>query len=186
MVYTKTLVSVLKMVWKYNSNIKRKIPIIFDDIIADTKKTKNSLKIAKDPFEAEFQLLINKWESVDWKHSHNPKPFIGYLNDIDDICENIGKYNSNKKLKILITFDDMITDMVSKKILNPIVTELFIKERKLKISFVFITQSYFAVPKNIRLNCVHYFIMKIPNMRELQQIAVNHWSDIDFKDCMNP
>lgn len=85
MVYTKTLVSVLKMVWKYNSNIKRKIPIIFDDIIADTKKTKNSLKIAKDPFEAEFQLLINKWESVDWKHSHNPKPFIGYLNDMDDI-----------------------------------------------------------------------------------------------------
>ena len=93
---------------------------------------------------------------------------------MDDICENIGKYNSNKKLKILITFDDMITDMVSKKILNPIVTELFIRERKLKISFVFITQSYFAVPKNIRLNCVHYFIMKIPNMRELQQIAVNH------------
>ena len=74
--------------------------------------------------------------------------------------------------------------LVIKK-LNPIVTELFIRGRKLNISLVFITQSYFAVPKNIRLNSTHYFVMKIPNKRELQQIAFNHSSDIDFQDFMN-
>ena len=74
----------------------------------------------------------------------------------------------------------MIADMLSNKKLSPIVTELFIRGRKLSISFVFITQSYFAVPKNIRLNSTHFFIMKIPNKWELQQIAFNHSSDIDF------
>ena len=75
--------------------------------------------------------------------------------------------------------------MVSNKRLNPIVTELFIGGRKLNISLVFITQSYSAVPKNIRLNSVHGFIMKIQKKRELQQIAFNHSSDIDFQDFMN-
>ena len=79
----------------------------------------------------------------------------------------------------------MIADMVSNKKLNPIVTELFIRGRKVDISLVFITQSYFAVPKNIRLNSTHYFVMKIPNKRELQQIVFNHSSDIDFQDFMN-
>ena len=78
-----------------------------------------------------------------------------------------------------------MADMLSNKKLNPIVTELFIRGRKLNISLVFITQSYFAVPKNIRLNSTHYFVMKIPNKRELQQIAFNHSSDIDFQDFMN-
>ena len=68
---------------------------------------------------------------------------------------------------------------------NQIVTELFIRGRKLNISLVFITQSYFAVPKNNKLNSTHYFIMKIPNKRELQQIAFNHSSDIDLKNFMN-
>ena len=72
--------------------------------------------------------------------------------------------------------------MLSNEKLNPVVTELFIRGRKLSISLVFITQSYFAVPKNIRLNSTHNFIMKIPNKRELQQIVYNHSSDIDFKD----
>ena len=79
----------------------------------------------------------------------------------------------------------MIADMLSNKKLNPIVTELFIRGRKLNISLVFITQSYFAVPKNIRLNSTHYSVMKSPNKRELQQIANNHSSDIDFQDIMN-
>ena len=74
--------------------------------------------------------------------------------------------------------------LVIKK-LNPVVTELIIRDRKLNISLVFITQSYFAVPKNVRLNSTHYFIMKMPNKRELQQIAFNHPSDIDFQDFMN-
>ena len=81
---------------------------------------------------------------------------------------------------MLTSVDVMIGDMVSNKKINLIVTELFIRARKLNIYLVFITQSYFAVPKNIRLNETHYFIMKILNKRELQQIAFNHSSDIGF------
>ena len=79
----------------------------------------------------------------------------------------------------------MITDMLNNKKFNPIISKLFIRGRKLSISLVFITQSYFSGPKNIRLSSTHYFIMKIPNKRELQQIAFNPSSDIDFKDFMN-
>ena len=79
----------------------------------------------------------------------------------------------------------MIADMINNKKLNSIVTELFIRRRKLNISLVFITQSYFKVPKDVRLNTTHFFIMKIPNKRELQQIAISHSSDIDFKDFIN-
>ena len=93
-------------------------------------------------------------------------------------------YNPDKENKILIAFDDMIADMINKK-LNSIVTELFIRGRKLNISLVFITQSYFKVPKDVRLNTTHFFIMKIPNKRELQQIAINHSSDINTKDFAN-
>ena len=75
--------------------------------------------------------------------------------------------------------------MLSNKKPNPIVTELFIRGRKITISFVLITQSYFSVPKNIGLNSKRYFIMKIPNKREIQQIAGNHFSDIDFQDFLN-
>ena len=76
----------------------------------------------------------------------------------------------------------MIADMINNKELNSIVTELFIRGRKLNIFLVFIAQSYFQVPKEVRLNTTHFFIMKIPNKRELQQIAISHSSDIDFKD----
>ena len=74
--------------------------------------------------------------------------------------KSIGKYNPNLKRKIIIVFDDMVADMPSNKKLNPIVTEVFITERKLNISLVFITQSYFAVQKNIRQNATHYFVIK--------------------------
>ena len=83
-----------------------------------------------------------------------------------------------KKNKILIVFDDMIVDMINNKKINSIV----FRSRKLDISLVFITQSYFKVPKDVRLNTTHFFIMKIPNKRELQQIAINHSSDTGFKD----
>ena len=85
---------------------------------------------------------------------------------------------------MLIVFDDVITDMTHKK-LNSIVTELFIRGRKLNISLVFITQSYFKVPKDVRLNISHFFIAKIPNKRELQHIAINNSSDISTKDFEN-
>ena len=104
---------------------------------------------------------------------------------MQDIYKNIEDYNPIKKRKVLIIFDDMIADMINNNKLNPIVTELFIRGRKLNISIVFITQSYFEVPKDVRLDSTHFFIMKIPNKRELQQIALNHSSDIDFKDFMN-
>ena len=79
-----------------------------------------------------------------------------------------------KKIRYLIAFDDMIADMIHNKKLNSIITELFIRGRKLNISLVFITQSYFKVPKDVRLNTSHFFISKITNKRELQQIAINH------------
>ena len=104
---------------------------------------------------------------------------------MDDIYKNIEEYNPNIKRKILILFDDIIADMLSNKKRNPIVTELFIRERRLNYPLVFITESYFAVPKNIGLNLTHYFVMKILTKRELQQIAFNHSSDIDFQDFMN-
>ena len=76
-------------------------------------------------------------------------------------------------------------DILSNKKINPTVTELFIGARKLNISLDFITKTYFAVPKSIRLNSIHYFVMKIPNKKELQQTASNHLSDIDFQDFLN-
>ena len=108
-----------------------------------------------------------------------------YSNHMQDVYKNIEDYNPIKNRKILIVFHDMIADMISNNKLNPIVTELFIRGRKLNISIVFITQSYFKVPKDVRLNSAHFFIMKIPNKRELQQIALNHSTEIDFKDFMN-
>ena len=90
-----------------------------------------------------------------------------YSNDMQDVYKNIEDYNPRKKRKVLIVFDDMIADMINNKRLNPLVTELFIRGRRIGISIVFITQSYFKVAKYIRLNSTHFFIMKIPNKREL-------------------
>ena len=95
---------------------------------------------------------------------------------MQDVYKNIEDYNLGKK------HDDMIADMINNKKLNQIVTELFIRSRKLNISIAFITQSYFKVPKDVRLNSTHFLIMKIPNKRELQQTVLNHSSDIGFKD----
>ena len=101
---------------------------------------------------------------------------------MQDVYKNIEVYNADRERKILIVFDDIIADMINNKKLNLVVTELFIRDRKLNISLVFITQSYFKVPNDARLNSTHFFIMKIPNKRELQQIALNHSSDINSKD----
>ena len=105
-----------------------------------------------------------------------------YSNDMQDIYKNIEDYNPVKKRSILIVFDAMIADMINNKKLNPVVTELFIRGTKRNICIVFITQSYFKMPKDVRLNSTHFFIMKIPIKRELQQVALNHTFDIDFKD----
>ena len=122
----------------------------------------------KDPYKSKYQYLINIREKVGLKPFNDPKAFIEYSNDMHDVYKNIDDYNPDKENKILIVFDDMIADMINNKKLNSVVTELFIRGRKLNISLVFITQSYFKVPKDVRLNSTHFFIMKIPNKRGLQ------------------
>ena len=103
---------------------------------------------------------------------------------MDDVYEKIHDYNSSRKRKILIVFDNMITDVMTNKKFQAIIKELFIRYRKLNISLVFITQSYFSVPKDVRLNSAHYLIMKINNRKELQNIAINQSADIDYQDCI--
>ena len=103
---------------------------------------------------------------------------------MDDVYNNTDDYNAKRKRKILIAFDDMIADIMTNEIFQAIIKELFIRCRKLNISLVFITQSYFIIPKEVRLNSTHYLIMKIHNRRELQQIAIDHSADIDYKDFL--
>ena len=123
---------------------------------------------AKDPYEAKHQFLINKRESTGLKHLNDPKSFIDYSNDMQDVYKNIDEYNAEKERKLLIVFDDMIAYMINNKKLNSIVTELFIREKKLNISVAFITQSYFKVPKDVRLNYTHFFILKSLNSEEFK------------------
>ena len=152
------------------------------NLINEQPDTDKIYLYAKGPYEAKYQYLINKSGSIRLKYFNGPKAFIEYLNDLKDVYKNINEYNIDKERKILIAFDDMIGDMIHNNKLNSIVTEWFIRGRKLNISLVFITQSYFKVPKDVRLKTTHFFIMKIPDKTELQQIAINHSSYIDFKD----
>ena len=101
---------------------------------------------------------------------------------MQDVYKTDKEYNIDKERKILRFFDDIIADMINHKKLNSIVTDLFIRGRKLNISLVFITKSFFKVPKNVRLNSTHFSIMNIPNKKEIQQIALNQSSDISSKD----
>ena len=103
---------------------------------------------------------------------------------MDDVYNNIDDYNPSRKRKILIVFDDKIADIMTNKKFQAIIKELFITCRKLNSLLVFIRQSYFSVPKEVRLNSTHYLIMKIPSKRELQNIATNHSADIDYIDFM--
>ena len=140
---------------------------------------------AKDPYEAKHHYLITKREDVGINHFHDPKGFIEYSNDMHDVYKNINYYDPDKENIILIVFGDMIPDMIHNKELNSIVTELFIRGRKWNIYLVFITQSYFKVPKDVRLNTTDFFISKIPNKRELWEIPINHSSDISAKNFIN-
>ena len=118
-------------------------------------------------------MLVNGRGKVGIKKLKNPKTFIDYSQTVDDIYENLEDYNPTKKRRMLIVFDDTIADMESNKKLSPIVSELFLRGRKLNVLLVFLSQSFFQVPKTIKLNTTHYFIMKIPIKKELQQIASN-------------
>ena len=104
--------------------------------------------------------MINKRESTRLKHLSDSKVFIECSNDMRDIYKSTEKDNPTRKWKRLIVFDEMTADMLSNEKHNPILTELFIRGRKLNTSIVLITQFYFAVPKNIKLNSTHYFQTK--------------------------
>ena len=117
-------------------------------------------------YEAKYQYLINKREDVDIDHSLDAKVFIECSNDLCDVCKNIDEYNLDKDNKYFIVFDDMITDMINNKKLK-----LFIRGRKLNIYLFFITQSYFKVPKDFRLNTTHFLLQKFQikeNFEKLQ------------------
>ena len=128
----------------------------------------------KDPYEYKYQYLISICEKVGLKRFNDPKAFIEYSNDMCNVYRNINYYNPDKENKILIVSDDMIADMIQNKKLNSINTELFIRGRKLNISLGFITQSYFKVPKDFRLNSTHLFVTKMLRKTGLHQIAINH------------
>ena len=104
---------------------------------------------------------------------------------MDDILLNIEDYNKKRKRKILIIFDDMIFHVMSDRRAEQILKGLFIRCRKLNISLCFLIQSYFSVPKDVRINCTHCILFKLNNKRELQNTAINHSADIDYKDSIN-
>ena len=134
---------------------------------------------AKDLSDPKYEFLIKKRENAVTNHLNYLNAFIECSNTMDVVYENIDDCSSSTKR---IVFDDMIADIMSNKKFQAIIKQLFIRCRKLNISLVFITQSYFSVPKDVRLNSMDYLIMKINNKRELQNITINHSADIDYKD----
>ena len=130
----------------------------------------------RDPFELKYQFLFNGREKVGIEQLKNPKPFIDYSQTIDNVHKNLGDFNPAKNRNVL-----MIADIEANKKLSFMVTELFIRARKVNISLFSILQSYSIVSKDIRPNATH-FIMNLPNKKELQQIVLNHSSDLEFQD----
>ena len=127
-------------------------------------------------------MLIDKRLKAAINFNNDPTAFIEYSNSMDDILSEIEDYNKKRKRKILIIFDDMISHVMSDRRAQQILKDLFIRCRKLNISLCFLTQSYFSVPKDVRLNCTHYISFKLSNRRELQNIAIDHSADTDYED----
>ena len=121
---------------------------------------------AKDLSELKYEYLIKKREDVGIRHVNNSNAFIECSGTMNDVYENINDCNLSRRREILIVFDDMIGDIMTSKKFQSIIRELFIRCRKLNISLVFITHSYFSVPKDVRLNSTQYLIMKINNKGE--------------------
>ena len=139
---------------------------------------------AKDLSKPKYEYLIKNRENSGIEHVNDGNAFIECSNTMDDVYKNIDDHNPNGRRKILIVFDNMIADIMTNKKFEAIIKELFIRCRKMNISLVFITQSYFSVPKDMILNSAHYFTMEINNKKELQNIAINPSADIDCKDFM--
>ena len=134
---------------------------------------------SKDLSEPKYEYLIKNRENVGMGYLNDSNAFIEYSNKMNAVYENIDDYNPSRKRKIFIVFVDMIADIMSKKKFQAIIKGLFIRCRNLNILLVFVTQSYFSVPKDFRLNSTHCLIMKISKRKELQNIANNHSADID-------
>ena len=139
---------------------------------------------AKDNDEDKYQYLINKKEQAGIKNLNDPHAFIEYSNDMNDVLEDINNCNKKRDKKVLIIFDDMIADIMRSEKFKAIVKELFIRSRKLNISIVFITQSYFRTPKDARLNSTRYILMEIGNKKELKSIVEENSGHLDFNNFL--
>ena len=137
---------------------------------------------AKDLSEPKYEYLIKKRKDVEIKHVNNLNAFIECSSTMDNVYENIHDCNPSRRSKILIAFDDMIADIMTSKKFPAIIKELFIRCRKLNISLAFIMQSFFPVPKDVRLNSTQYLIMKINNKKQLENIAISHSTDINYQN----
>ena len=136
---------------------------------------------AKDIHEPKYEYLIDKREQAGTKNLNDPHAFVEYSDDIDDVLDDINNYNKNRDKKVLIVFDDMITDIEYNKNFKQIIKELFYRARKINVSIVFITQSHFRALKDARLNSTHYILMKIGNKKELKRIAEEKSGHLDYK-----
>ena len=116
---------------------------------------------AKDIHEPKYEYLINIRGQAGIKHLNDTQAFIEYSDDMNDVLDDINNYNKSRDKKVLIVFDDMIADIEYNKNFKRIIKELFYRARKINVSIVFITQSYFRASKGARLNSTHYIIMKI-------------------------
>ena len=138
----------------------------------------------KDIHEPKYEYLINKREQAGIKNVNNPHAFIEYSDDMNDVLDDINTYNKNRDKKVLMVFDDMIADIEYNKSFKRIIKELFYRERKINVSIVFITQSYFRALKDARFNSTHYILMKIGNKKELKRIAEEKSDHLDYKDFL--
>ena len=139
---------------------------------------------AKDIHEPKYEYLINKRELAGIKNLNDPHALIEYSDDMNDVLDDINNYNKNRDKKVLIVFDDMIADIEYNKNFKRIIKELFYRARKINLSIVFITQSYFKALKDARLNSTHYILMKIGNIKELKRIAEEKSDHLDYKDFL--
>ena len=138
--------------------------------------------IGKDIHEPKYEYLINKREQAGIKNLNDPHAFIEYSDDMNDVLDDINDYNENRDKKLLIVFDDMIADIEYNKNFKRIIKELSYRARKINVSIVFITQSYFKALKDARLNSTHYILMRIGNKKELKRIAEEKSGHLDYKD----
>ena len=137
---------------------------------------------AIDIHEPKYEYLINKREQAGIKNLNDPHAFIEYSDDMNDELDDINDYSKNRDKKVLIVFDDIIADIEYNKNFKRIIKELFYRARKINVSIVFITQSYFRALKDARLNSTYYILMRIGNKKEIKRIAEEKSSHLDYKD----